>query len=134
SSASYLNFCETSVRCIHATVDYLHESEQRRPSDRPYTSTYFLDLVEQIRQYAAILAATRERQAAIQEANEMDYSPGEKISLRGGMSHNGKPAELVREKDGKVISIATGGVVDVTTSMPSSFKRPLADITDDHDE
>ncbi|KAL2352206.1 hypothetical protein BJ546DRAFT_988868 [Cryomyces antarcticus] len=134
SSASYLNFCETSVRCIHATVDYLHESEQRRPSDRPYTSTYFLDLVEQIRQYAAILAATRERQAAGQEANEMDYSPGEKISLRGGMSHNGKPAELVREKDGKVISIATGGVVDVTTSMPSSFKRPLADITDDHDE
>ncbi|TKA73316.1 hypothetical protein B0A49_03125 [Cryomyces minteri] len=134
SSASYLNFCETSVRCIHATVDYLHESEQRRPSDRPYTNTYFLDLVEQIRQYAAILAATRERQAAGQEAHEMDYSPGEKISLRGGMSHNGKPAEFVREKDGKVISISTGEVVDATTSIPSSSKRPLADITDDYDE
>jgi len=64
SKASFLNFCETSIQCIHTTVDYLNESDQRRPTDRPYTNGYFLDLTEQVRQYAAMITASRERIAA----------------------------------------------------------------------
>lgn len=64
SKASFLNFCETSIQCIHTTVDYLSEADQRRPSDRPYTNGYFLDLTEQVRQYAAMITASRERLAA----------------------------------------------------------------------
>ena len=75
SKTSYLNFCETSIQCIHTTVDHLNEHDQRRPSDRPYTNGYFLDLVEQVRQYAALMAASRERQAAGEEVKEKDYSP-----------------------------------------------------------
>lgn len=64
SKASFLNFCETSIQCIHTTVDYLNESDQRRPTDRPYTNGYFLDLTEQVRQYAAMISASRARMAA----------------------------------------------------------------------
>ena len=71
---SYLRFCETSIRCIHATVTTLSERDQRRPSDRPYTNYYFLDLIEQVHKYAAILAATRNKVAAGGEVDEMDYS------------------------------------------------------------
>lgn len=75
SKTAYLKFCETSIQCIHTTVDYLSEGDQRRPSDRPYTNGYFLDLVEQIRQYAAMMAASRERQASGEEMDDNDYSP-----------------------------------------------------------
>ena len=64
SKTSFLNFCETSIQCIHTTVDYLNESDQRRPTDRPYTNGYFLDLTEQVRQYAAMISASRARMAA----------------------------------------------------------------------
>ena len=64
SKASFIKFCETSIQCIHTTVDYLSESDQRRPADRPYTNGYFLDLTEQVRQYAAMITASRERIAA----------------------------------------------------------------------
>lgn len=129
SPKSYLEFCETSIHCIHTTVDHLSESDQRLPTDRPYTNHYFLDLVEQIRRYAAIMAATREKQATGEELDEMDYSPTEKISLRGGLSHDGKPVELVREKDGKVIPIAEG-----SSGTMSPSKRPLAEEEMDSEE
>lgn len=64
SKASFIKFCETSIQCIHTTVDYLNEPDQRRPADRPYTNGYFLDLTEQVRQYAAMISASRERMAA----------------------------------------------------------------------
>ena len=64
SKASFLNFCETSIQCIHTTVGYLNEPDQRRPTDRPYTNGYFLDLTEQVRQYAAMISASRARMAA----------------------------------------------------------------------
>lgn len=63
SKASFLRFCDTSIQCIHTTVEYLNEPDQRRPSDRPYTNGYFLDLTEQVRQYAAMITASRERMA-----------------------------------------------------------------------
>ena len=64
SKTSFLLFCETSIQCIHTTVEYLNETDQRRPTDRPYNQGYFLDLVEQVRQYAAMLASSRTRPAS----------------------------------------------------------------------
>ena len=179
----YLNFCERTIRVLHTTVTTLHESDQRAPTDRPYTQGYFFDLVEQvcfgctdstlslacidfipqIRRYATILAATRERQAKGEKPDEMDYSPyvplassglvrgsqtelrekreltpsyrEESVSLHGGLTRNGKPAELVRHKDGKVISIATGRVIssEEMGTPATTIKRPIAgaDLEDD---
>lgn len=132
----YLHFCERTIRVLHTTVTTLHESDQRAPTDRPYTQGYFFDLVEQIRRYATILAATRERQAKGEQPDEMDYSPEESVSLHGGLTRNGKPAELVRHKDGKVISIATGRVISSEEMGPpaTTIKRPIADADLEDDE
>ncbi|KAK0846468.1 hypothetical protein LTS02_014904 [Friedmanniomyces endolithicus] len=135
SFTSYLRFCERTIRVLHTTVTTLHESDQRTPADRPYTQGYFFDLVEQIRRYAQILAATRQRQEQGEKPDAMDYSPDETVSVHGGMSHNGKPAELVRyTKDGKVISLATGKTLSGEEVASGSMKRPIpADLTDDED-
>ncbi|GME25356.1 zinc finger transcription factor ace1 [Neofusicoccum parvum] len=131
SPAKYLQFCETSVTFIATTVGDLCEADQRLPTDRPYTNNYFLDLVEQIRRYAAIMAATREKEASGEALDEMDYARDEKIILRGGLSHDGKPAELVRERNGKVIPIATESE---RSALNATFKRPLDVDEDDMDE
>ena len=47
---------------------------QRRPTDAPYTNGYFLDLTEQMRQYAAMITASRERLAAGRASTEDDYT------------------------------------------------------------
>jgi hypothetical protein len=144
--ASYLRFCERSILLLHTTVEYLSERDQRLPTDRPYTNNYFLDLIEQIRRYAAIMAATRQKEAQGEQLDEMDYSrydraatflftrqanqstdSDEKITLRGGLSHNGRPVELVREKDGKVIPLAVG-------SENAYKKRALSEEDVDEDE
>jgi hypothetical protein len=147
TATSYLRFCERSIQLLHTTVEYLSEQDQRLPTDRPYTNNYFLDLVEQIRRYAAIMAATRQKESKGEELDEMDYSryehaaaflftrtnkamnSDEKITLRGGLSHNGRPIELVREKDGKVMPITEG--VD---SAYKVSKRALSDDEMDEDE
>jgi len=69
SPSKYLHFCERTIRVLHGTVTTLHESDQRAPTDRPYTQGYFFDLVGQIRRYASILAATRARQ---EQAEKLD--------------------------------------------------------------
>lgn len=54
----------------------------------------------------------------------------------GGMSQNGKPAELVRHtKDGKVISLADDRVLtsDELASASSSTKRPMDNYVDDEE-
>ncbi|KAF2146592.1 uncharacterized protein K452DRAFT_68029 [Aplosporella prunicola CBS 121167] len=127
SPTKYLRFCETTVTFIASTVNYLCEADQRLPTDRPYTNNYFLDLVEQIRRYAAIMAATRAKRARGEPLSEMDHSPNEKVVLRGGLSRNGRPAELVREKNGRVIPIATD------SERASASKRPLEDDESDED-
>ena len=53
----------------------------------------------------------------------------EEIVLEGGLSKNGKPAELVRRKDGKVIPLSDTSALDDDAIM--TLKRPL---TDDEDE
>jgi hypothetical protein len=136
---TYSRFCERSIQLLATTVQYLSESDQRLPSDRPYTDGYFLDLMEQIRRYASIMAATREKEVKGEDLDEMDYSrydraasflftrstnetihSDEKITLRGGLSQNGRPMELVREKNGKVV--------------PLSGKRALSSDAEDMDE
>ena len=69
----YLEFCVTSIRCIQATVEFLNEREQTRPNDRPYTSGYFIDLVDQIRNYAQSVQASREKEEG--ETDDMDVQP-----------------------------------------------------------
>lgn len=129
TAASYLRFCERSIFLLHATVEKLSENDQRLPTDRQYTNNYFLDLVEQIRRYAAIMAATRQKETKGEDLDDMDYSRDEKISLRGGLSHNGRPLELVREKDGKVLPLAEGNEGAYKVS-----KRALSDDEMDEDE
>ena len=51
----------------------------------------------------------------------------EKITLRGGLSHNGRPVELVREKDGNVLPLAEGAYKGIS-------KRSLSDDEMDEDE
>jgi len=124
TSDSYSRFCERSIQLLATTVQYLSEQDQRLPSDRPYTDGYFLDLMEQIRRYASIMAATREKEAKGEDLDEMDYSRDEKITLRGGLSHNGRPVELVREKNGKVVPLADSPTI----------KRRFSDDDEDEDE
>lgn len=136
SRSSFLNFCETSIQCLHTTVQHLHESDQQRPTDRPYSNGYFLDLTEQIRQYAAMITATRERAAAGREKERNGYTTyvcgtqggeiiilnitsDEKLSLHGGLGRTGRPAELVRIKDGQAISLRTGEAVKSDTAAAS---------------
>ncbi|ORY65934.1 uncharacterized protein BCR38DRAFT_339676 [Pseudomassariella vexata] len=138
SAELYLDFCLTSIRCIQATVEYLSDREQTRPHDRPYTQGYFIDLVEQIRQHAQQIQASRERQAAGEEPGEMDVDPTDEVKLMGGLSSTGRPAELVRvKKNGKAISIATGQVVESLeedTSVPVRFKRSMSEQLEDEEE
>ncbi|GAB1311138.1 Zinc finger transcription factor ace1 [Madurella fahalii] len=105
----YLDFCLSTIRCIQATVEYLSDREQTRPRDVPYSSGYFIDLVDQIRQYAQQLSDAREKGSQ----DEMDVDPTDEIKLHGGIHINGRPAELVRvKKNGKMISMATGEPVE----------------------
>jgi hypothetical protein len=145
----YLDFCLTSIRCIQATVEYLSDREQIRPNDRMYTNGYFIDLVDQIRQYATQLASAKE-----DGEDGMDVDPyvphalrtlsgsnmplrTDEIKLFGGLSENGRPAQLVRvKKDGKAISMATGKMVDMDDGMNGSIKmkRSLSQQAEDEDE
>lgn len=140
---SYSRFCERSIQLLATTVQYISEQDQRLPTDRPYTDGYFLDLMEQIRRYASIMAATREKESKGEDLDEMDYSrydraadflfartnqmihSDEKITLRGGISHNGRPVELVREKNGKVVPISEDA------SKAFRIKRRLSDASVD---
>ena len=138
SKASFINFCETSIQCIHTTVDYLSESDQRRPTDRPYTNGYFLDLTEQVRQYAAMMSASRERMAAGGAPTDddctafvllrkccapcADHHRDESLALHGGLSQNGRPAELVRIKNGRSISVRTGQDIEPEASSTAQAR------------
>ncbi|KAF8855601.1 putative zinc finger transcription factor ace1 [Acephala macrosclerotiorum] len=134
SAALYLDFCLTSIRCIQATVEYLNDREQTRPHDRPYTNGYFVDLVDQIKQYAQQVQAAKDKEAKGETLDEMDPESTDEIKLHGGLTKNGKPAELVRvKKNGKAISIATGKEVDVEEDSKEAmrFKRSMSEEAED---
>ncbi|GAM90904.1 hypothetical protein ANO11243_089500 [Dothideomycetidae sp. 11243] len=129
--AALRSFCSAFIWCLNTTVHEVHESDRSLPSDRPYSTTYFLDLVEQIRRYAGILAATRQKLAEGKPLDETDALPTDRIELQGGMSHNGKPAVLTRVKDEKHISLSDDKVVSAEDVAVTSSKRPMTDNTDD---
>jgi len=153
SPAAYRSFCEASIRCLHLTVDAVHESDQCLPSDRPYNTGYFIDLVEQIRRYATILAATREKQERGEELDEMDATPyvssrqadtaasianantinrEDRIELHGGVSHNGKAGFLTVTRDGKnFTNLANNQPVPAEEAAAMSAKRPIETSIDD---
>lgn len=125
----YLDFCLSTVECIRATVVFLSETEQRRPKDVPYSSGYFIDLVDQIQQYAQQLADQK-------KAGALDTNIKEEVKLHGGIAVNGRPAELVRIRGGKAISLATGEPVELEeeTTSPTRFKRSASQQLADEDE
>jgi hypothetical protein len=161
TAALYLDFCLTSIRCIQATVEFLSDREQTRPHDRPYTNGYFVDLVDQIKQYAQQVQAAKEREEKGEKLGDMDPESYVTFSLRGlptghrgfckvyanylyrtdevrlhgGLTKNGRPAELVRvKKNGKAISVATGLPVeleDEDTKDSMRFKRSLSQEAED---
>ena len=152
----YLEFCTTSIRCIQATVQYLNERELTRPSDLAYSAGYFIDLVDQIRHYAQQLADAKDNKAEDDDDDdEMDIdgyaspralgvraaadppSRSDEIKLHGGITINGRPAELVRvKKDGKAFSIATGEPVelDEDTKNAVRVKRSASEELEDQEE
>lgn len=217
SPAKFLQFCETSIECLQTTVDLISERDQRKPTDRPYTNNYFVDLVDQIRRYAEIMRHTREKKERGEPLDEMDYSPyvfpdpvqkapristsvlgtssltparsrtstaphflviqpresshdrraeckghlhhivpiqtdsrysspftlgshtdstlhsDEEIAISGGLSQNGRPAELIRTKNGKAIALSNNTIIEDMEEGTSS-KRPLTDADIDEDE
>lgn len=78
--SAYLNFAEFTIQCLHTSASHLNDRDQRLPTDRPYTNGYFLDLVSQVRRYAALIRSNRERieAAQAQEAQEAPDSKSEK--------------------------------------------------------
>ncbi|MCJ1226959.1 copper-binding transcription factor [Toensbergia leucococca] len=135
SKASFINFCETSIQCLHTTVEHLNEQDQRRPTDRPYTNGYFLDLVEQVRQYAAMLAASRERMASGKAPSGADCTDDEQLKLEGGLSQTGRAAELVRIKNGQPISLRTGTIIKGEGSSAGQspiIRAPTSEELDDN--
>lgn len=146
TAALYLDFCLTSIRCIQATVEYLSDREQIRPSDRPYTNGYFIDLKDQILEYGKQLALAKDNKGDIMDVDAYvptfipfnkptNHSSSEdEIKLYGGIAENGRPAELVRiRKDGTAISMATGKPVDIDDS-PIKMKRSLSQQREDEEE
>lgn len=151
----YLQFCLTTIRCVQATVEYLSDREQTRPRDLPYTGGYFIDLVDQIRQYAQQLADANRKSG---ETDEMDVDPyvftarpsfallqaanvfhrTDEIKLHGGMTVNGRHAELVRvKKNGQAISLATGLPVDMIEEEAKDavrIKRSASEELQDEEE
>jgi len=130
TAALYLDFCLTSIRCIQATVEFLSDREQTRPHDRPYTNGYFVDLVDQIKQYAQQVQAAKEKEEKGEKIGEMDPESTDEVRLHGGLTKNGRPAELVRvKKNGKAISVATGLPVDIEEDSKDAmrFKRSLSE-------
>ncbi|KAI1828066.1 hypothetical protein F4861DRAFT_490523 [Xylaria intraflava] len=137
SAKMYLDFCTTSIRCIQATVEYLTDREQTQPHDRPYSSGYFIDLFEQIRQHAEQMQEAREKLASGEDLDEMDVDPTDEVKLIGGLATSGRPAELVRvKKNGKAISLATGRLVEdlEKEKEPMRFKRSMSQQAADEEE
>ncbi|ESU05809.1 zinc-finger transcription factor ace1 [Fusarium graminearum PH-1] len=119
---------KTLIFMAPATVEYLSDREQIRPADRPYTNGYFLDLKDQILEYGKQLAAKN-------SGDEMDIDASDEIKLVGGLSVNGRPAELVRvRKDGTYISLDTGKPVETDDDAPMKMKRSLSQQLEDEEE
>lgn len=132
SASLRFDFSMATIRCIQATVEYLTDQEQTRPRDLPYTSGYFIDLVDQIMQYSKQLA-----DAGDKGKDEMDLDRTDPVKLHGGFDVNGRPAALVRiKKNGQAISLATGEPVDIEEESKGAMriKRSASQELEDEEE
>lgn len=59
SKRLYLHFCDSAIEHLHTSTYHISHLEHRKPTDRPYTNGYFLDLMQQVRQHAAMITASR---------------------------------------------------------------------------
>ena len=59
SKRLYLHFCDSTIEHLHTSTYHISYLEHRKTTDRPYTNGYFLDLVQQVRQHAAMITASR---------------------------------------------------------------------------
>ena len=129
SQQLYRTFGEFSIQLVLDTYQHLAESEQRRPTERPYDSGYFLDLVQQVGRLAAQVGRRREAIVNGEEAEPTEeddsYSPyvplttinpskldsqfisDDEVTLEGGLGETGEIAELVRWRNGKGTSLRT---------------------------
>ena len=125
----YRTFGEFSIQLVLDTYQHLAESEQRRPTDQPYDSGYFLDLVQQVGRLAAQVGRRREaivngEEIEPTEEEELAYSQyvpltinprkldshfirEDEVTLEGGLGETGEIAELVRWRNGKGTSLRT---------------------------
>ncbi|KAL0474211.1 hypothetical protein QR685DRAFT_1723 [Neurospora intermedia] len=135
AAGSYLDFCLTTIDCLQATVQHLGDRELTRPRDLPYTSGYFVDLVDQFYNYARQIAESNKTKEG---ANDMDIDPTDQIKIYGGPHINGRLSELVRvKKNGQAISLATGLPVDLCDKAPETpvnFKRSQSEEALDEEE
>lgn len=122
SRLAYLNFAEFTIQCLHTSASHLNDRDQRLPADRPYTNGYFVDLVSQVRRYAAMIRASQERVQAAQ--GEKKTAVMSEAVLESGLSINGKPAEIIVTQNGKPISMRTGK--PYSPESPFIFKRAIS--------
>ena len=123
----YRTFGEFSIQLVVDTYHQLSETDQRRASDRPYDNGYFLDLVQQVGRLASQVGCRRNSVTASEEDDEMAYSPGDEVTVEGGLATTGDVAELVRWKRGKGISLRTGLEYEPTLGI----KREASSLLDD---
>ncbi|PHH65498.1 hypothetical protein CDD81_2278 [Ophiocordyceps australis] len=128
-ATQYLDFCFASIQCIQATVSHTSEGQQILAGDRPYSNGYFIDLTDQIKEYARQFIACDSG-----DIDTQDFDKAAGIQLFGGIAETGRPAQLVRlNKDGTAISLADGKPVDLSQG-PIQFKRSLSVQLDDSEE
>ncbi|CAG7971537.1 unnamed protein product [Penicillium olsonii] len=125
---------EKTLLWLAPVTSHLNDRDQRLPADRPYTNGYFLDLVSQVRRYAAMVRDQRQRVEATQGSkSDKETAPtlSANLSLEGGLSKNGKAAELIVMQDGKPISLATGKPYEVDASAPVKRTITIDGATDE---
>lgn len=144
----FSRYCEFTIQRIYMTVPFLNERDQHLPTDRPYTNGYFLDLVGQIQQYAAMVSAHRQRTRSQSPSSKSGANPPtyvlnlkppsdnilirhsmEPLTLEGGLAQTGRPATLVSHFDGKPVSLADGASYD-PANIPA-MKRTLSTLSND---
>ncbi|KAL4926312.1 putative C2H2 transcription factor (Ace1) [Aspergillus undulatus] len=123
TDALYVRFCQHTVLCLSQTVPSLSGRDLCTPTDKQYSNGYFVDLLEQVAQFKRIRDEWRKKH----EADSKMKAP--EIRLEGGLSKTGRPVEMVVEKDGEAISLATGKPYEehATPSMKRSLSAASAD-------
>ncbi|KAL3453596.1 hypothetical protein BJX65DRAFT_292618 [Aspergillus insuetus] len=123
SDAAYVRFCQHTILCLGQTVSSLSGRDLCMPTDKQYNNGYFVDLLEQVTRFKRIRDEWRKR------TEEGKHSKAPELSLEGGMSKTGRPAELVFERDGELVSLRTGKPYEghAIPSMKRSLSAASAD-------